>query len=98
MNGDAEWRSKTPMEAANRGGDRSRPMREDWNEVKDRAMYDALMAQVTRHENLNKLLLETGDSILVEHTVNDNYWGDGGDGTGENMLGKLLMVVRDDLR
>jgi predicted NAD-dependent protein-ADP-ribosyltransferase YbiA (DUF1768 family) len=28
----------------------------------------------------------------------DRYWGDGGDGSGKNMLGKILMRVRDDLR
>ena len=36
---------------------------------------------------------------LVEHTPNDNYWGDGGyDGKGQNKLGVLLMDVRHVLR
>jgi len=35
---------------------------------------------------------------LVENTANDHYWGDGGDGSGKNMLGKILMQVRDELR
>ena len=39
-----------------------------------------------------------GDAKLVEHTTNDSYWGDGGDGRGRNMLGQLLMQVRDELR
>ena len=43
-------------------------------------------------------LLETGDSIIIEHTKNDSYWADGGDGTGKNMLGKILMEVRAELR
>ena len=43
-------------------------------------------------------LLETGDSIIIEHTKNDSYWADGGDGTGKNMLGKILMEVRAKLR
>jgi N-glycosidase YbiA len=30
----------------------------------------------------------------VEHTRNDAYWGDGGDGTGKNRLGQLLMELR----
>lgn len=94
---DAVWRAKTPMEAAKTGRDRNRPKREEWDEVRDGVMYDALYAKFTQHENLKELLLGTGDAILVEHTVNDNYWGDGGDGSGKNMLGKLLMVLRDDL-
>jgi hypothetical protein len=35
---------------------------------------------------------------LVEHTSNDSYWADGGDGSGRNMLGRLLLRVRDELR
>jgi hypothetical protein len=34
---------------------------------------------------------------LVEHTENDSYWADGGDSSGKNMLGKILMEVRDVL-
>ena len=41
---------------------------------------------------------ETGTRELVEHTANDSYWGDGGDGTGQNKLGKLLMQVRDEVK
>jgi predicted NAD-dependent protein-ADP-ribosyltransferase YbiA (DUF1768 family) len=43
-------------------------------------------------------LLATGDADLIEHTATDAYWGDGGDGSGRNMLGKILMEVRARLR
>ena len=43
-------------------------------------------------------LLGTGDARIVEHTANDAYWGDGGDGSGKNMLGLILMRVREALR
>ena len=43
------------------------------------------------------LLLDTGDALIVEHTVNDRYWGDGGDGSGKNMLGRILMEIRTEL-
>jgi predicted NAD-dependent protein-ADP-ribosyltransferase YbiA (DUF1768 family) len=35
---------------------------------------------------------------IVEHTENDRYWGDGGDGSGKNRLGQILMRVREELR
>ena len=35
---------------------------------------------------------------LVEHTENDAFWGDGGDGGGRNELGRVLMAVRERLR
>lgn len=45
-----------------------------------------------------KYLLSTGDRELVEHTTSDNLWGDGGDGSGANLLGKTLMKIRAALR
>ena len=42
--------------------------------------------------------MKTGDAELVEHTKNDRYWADGGDGTGRNRLGQLLMELREQLR
>ena len=61
-------------------------------------MFEAVRAKFTQHEELRKILLATGDAEIVEHTRKDNYWGDGGDGSGRNMLGKTLMLVREELR
>ncbi len=91
-------RAKKPMLAAEMGRDRKRPLRRDWEAVKDAVMLDALRAKFTQHADLRALLLSTGDARLVEHTGNDSYWGDGGDGSGKNRLGELLMRVRDELR
>ena len=76
----------------------SRWRRSDWESVKDDVMLKALHMKFTQHDKLKRKLLETGDKTLVEHTSNDSYWGDGGDGSGRNTLGKLLMQVRKDLR
>jgi ribA/ribD-fused uncharacterized protein len=88
----------SPMVVARMGRSRQRPLREDWEIAKDDIMRQALRAKFTQNEELKKILLETGDAELVEHTRNDNYWGDGGDGTGKNMLGKLLMELREELK
>jgi len=32
--------------------------------------------------------------VRIEHTRNDRYWADGGDGKGKNMLGIVLMETR----
>ncbi|AZZ95292.1 DUF1768 domain-containing protein [Hahella sp. KA22] len=87
-----------PMEAANMGRERTRPLRPDWEAVKDDIMREAVMAKFVQHEKLTSILLETGDAELVEHTANDRYWADGGDGSGLNMLGKILMEVREAIR
>jgi ribA/ribD-fused uncharacterized protein len=87
-----------PMIAALLGRSRKVPMRRDWESVKEQVMLAALRAKFTQHEDLREVLLGTGDALLVEHTANDAYWGDGGDGSGRNRLGHLLMQVRAELR
>lgn len=91
-------RAKTPMIAARMGRDRSKPLRRDWESAKVEVMLRALRAKFSQHEELRELLLSTGEERLVEHTRNDAYWGDGGNGSGKNMLGRLLMRVREELR
>jgi ribA/ribD-fused uncharacterized protein len=88
----------SPMVAARMGRSRQRPLRKDWETVKDDIMREALRAKFTQNDDLKKILLETGDALIVEHTKNDSYWGDGGDGSGKNMLGLLLMELREELK
>ena len=95
---DAVRKAQTPGESARMGRDRKRPLRRDWESVKDAVMLDAVRAKFTQHEDLKAILLGTGDAKLVEHTEKDRYWGDGGDGSGKNRLGQILMTVRDELR
>jgi ribA/ribD-fused uncharacterized protein len=90
--------AKTPSEAANLGRSRKLPLRRDWESVKDQVMLEAVRAKFTQHDDLRAVLLGTGDAVLVEHTEKDSYWGDGGDGSGKNRLGQVLMQVRAELR
>lgn len=91
-------RVKSPTVAARMGRDRKKPLRPDWEAVKDGVMRTAVRAKFRQHPELRELLLATGDATIVEHTERDAYWGDGGDGSGRNMLGRILMEVRDELR
>lgn len=86
-----------PGEAA-RMGRRFPGLRADWEEAKEAVMMGALRAKFTQHDKLRRLLLGTGDAELVEHTRNDVYWADGGDGSGQNRLGVLLMELRAELK
>lgn len=88
----------SPMNAARLGRSRKVKLRRDWESVKENIMFEAVIAKFTQHDNLRELLLGTGDTKLIEHTENDSYWGDGGDGSGKNRLGHILMHVREQLR
>ncbi len=84
----------SPMEAKIAGQDRSKPLRKDWEQIKDDVMRAAIKAKFTQYNELKQLLKSTHPSYLVEHTHNDSYWADGGNGKGRNMLGQILMEVR----
>ena len=90
--------ASTPDKAAKMGRDRKRPLRADWEEMRNDVMQLATYCKFTQHPELRQLLLDTEDACLVEHTTNDHYWGDGGDGSGQNMLGRILMEIRDLLK
>lgn len=72
----------------------------DWSKTKFDRMKRVLQAKFTQHEDLAKLLLSTGKARLVEAATVNNLvnrtWGEV-DGVGKNMLGKLLMEVREEL-
>ena len=88
----------SPMIAARMGRSRKRPFRKDWETVKLDVMREVVRAKFTQHPELMAVLLGTDDAPLVEHTANDAYWADGGDGSGQNWLGRILMEVREELR
>jgi ribA/ribD-fused uncharacterized protein len=100
---DAAYRERirmanSPMIAAKLGRSRKVPLRSDWEQVKDEVMYRAVLKKFQTHPQIRELLLSTGDAEIVEKTTNDYYWGCGTNGTGQNMLGKILMRVREELR
>jgi ribA/ribD-fused uncharacterized protein len=91
-------KTKSPMIAARLGRDRKKPIRRDWESVKVGIMREVVRAKFMQHNDIRQILLSTGDKKIVEHTENDSYWGDGGDGSGKNMLGRILMEVREELK
>jgi len=90
--------ARTPKQAAAIGRDRKRPLRADWEQVKDDVMRRAVLRKFEAHADIRATLLATGDEELVENAPGDTYWGCGKTGTGKNMLGKILMETRDILR
>lgn len=86
-----------PYKAKRQG--RKIELRPDWEEVKQKVMYDVLKSKFS-NPNLKERLLATGDEFLVEgNTWGDTYWGfDVNKKSGSNVLGVLLMKLREELR
>lgn len=85
---------ESPMDAALEGRNRQNPLRKDWEDVKDDIMRYAVREKFRQNPEILEKLIATFDAELFEHTKNDHYWADGGDGSGKNMLGKILMETR----
>lgn len=73
-------------------------MRPDWDEYKRFVMKECCMAKFLQHPDLRKQLMDTGDEELMEDSPVDWYWGCGADGTGKNVLGQVLMEIREELK
>ena len=73
-------------------------LRPDWEDVKVAIMKFLLLIKFNTHENYRIILLSTGNAELQEgNNWGDTFWGIC-NGTGENILGKLLVEVRDYIR
>ena len=100
---DSEWfkkivSTKSPWDVAKMGRDRSHVLRHDWESVKDSIMSKGLLQKFSTHTDIKEILLSTGDNYIVENSPIDYYWGCGEDKSGKNMLGKLLVSIRNILR
>ena len=90
-------RARSPKDAKQLGGSRSTPIREDWEEVKVEIMKRAVSKKFETHASIRETLLSTDSEELVENAPADYFWGCGADGSGQNMLGRILMDVRSEL-
>jgi ribA/ribD-fused uncharacterized protein len=77
---------------------RSAPIRGDWDKVRNRIMWEGLVAKFTQNDSFKNALLSTRDRVLIERTPTDAYWGVNNAGQGANTLGVMLMALRNLLQ
>ena len=89
--------AKSPAEAKALG--RTILLVDGWDGIKIGVMR-LLLSLKFKGPVLRQMLLDTGDAILEEgNTWHDYFWGiDIETGKGQNMLGKLLMELRENLK
>lgn len=91
-----EFSDLDPSSAKRKG--RQVKLRPGWDEIKFDIMYDICYEKFSQNEDLKIKLLDTGE----EHLEEGNNWGDKIWGTvkgkGQNLLGKILMEVREELK
>ena len=91
------------------GREVKRYSQEVWDEHKVEIVKQGNVLKFTQNQDLREFLKATGDKILVEASPYDNIWGIGcneedkqayfpNQWKGKNLLGFILMEVRDELR
>lgn len=95
-----QWReiveAPTPLLAKQLG--KKCELRPDWEINKVAVMYQVVREKALQCPQFRQELLDTGDAELEENSPFDPYWGIGRDGSGRNMLGEILMDVRQEIK
>lgn len=95
----------SPMTAKMKSKPYRKDSRPDWGEVRHKVMRWCLRVKLAQnYEEFGRLLLATRDRPIVERSRKDDYWGaklagNSGDTLiGQNILGRLLMELREKLK
>lgn len=94
---------KSPMAAKMESKPHRKDTRLDWDEVRVPLMRWCLRVKLAQNwQKFSGLLEQTGDKLIVEESRRDRFWGAVvvGESTlvGVNMLGRLLVELRQELR
>jgi len=95
----------SPMTAKMKSKPYRQDSRPDWDEVRYKVMRWCLRVKLAQnYEKFGRLLLATRDRPIVEQSRKDDYWGakledeSGETLVGQNVLGRLLMELREKLK
>lgn len=95
----------SPMTAKMKSKPHRKDSRPDWDDVRYKVMRWCLRVKLAQnYEEFGRLLLATRDRPIVEQSRKDDYWGaklsdETGDTLiGQNVLGRLLMELREKLK
>lgn len=93
----------SPMTAKMRSKPYRRESRTDWDKVRITTMRWCLRVKLAQNwEKFSQLLLATGNRSIVEESHKDDFWGAKSSGdealAGRNVLGRLLMELREEIR
>lgn len=94
----------SPMTAKMRSKPHRKNSRPDWDQVRVRIMRWCLRMKLANNWNsFSELLLSTGERPIVEESRKDDFWGakvvdDGDTLVGMNVLGRLLMELREQVK
>lgn len=69
----------------------------DFDARKTDIMREILLAKFEQHPDTREVLIATGEAEIIK-PYPDPFWGEGPDGRGQNVMGKILMEIRTEIR
>lgn len=93
----------SPMTAKMKSKPFRKDSRPDWERVRVSVMRWCLRVKLAHHQDsFGRLLLATKEQFIVEESRKDSFWGAKPEGdetlVGYNVLGRLLMELREELK
>lgn len=86
-------------------GKSSEKLRPDWDSIKYEIMYTANLLKFEQNEECRKKLINTGNKRIAQLSDQEVYWsesyrnqGESYTNQGANLLGKILMDIREKLK
>lgn len=76
---------------------RSVSLNPNWDDIRGMVMEGLLRKKFTYNKDLANHLINTDDAAIICEGY-DEYWGTGENGNGDNILGQILELIRDELR
>ena len=88
----------TPKEASNIGRDRNNIRIDNFKDIKKQVMFDGVLEKFRQNRDIAYKLIETRNQTIVEATIDEYYWGIGKDKSGKNVIGDILVKVRERIK
>jgi ribA/ribD-fused uncharacterized protein len=89
--------ARSPLQAKKLANEMYKAARDpDWGNKKVAVVEEILRAKLAQHSEAQEALRKSGHEDIVEDSPTDYFWGEGADGSGQNVLGKLWMKLRDE--
>lgn len=88
----------TPKEASNIGRDRNLKRIYDFKSIKNQVMFDGILEKFRQNRDIAYKLIETRNKKIAEATIDEYYWGIGKDKSGKNVIGDILVRVRERIK
>jgi ribA/ribD-fused uncharacterized protein len=90
--------ASTPYEAKSLARDCKRYRSDNWHDVRVDIAREIVFAKARQHKVVRDVLEETGQSVIIEDSPHDSFWGRGPNYDGQNHKGRLWMEARNLLR